>query len=122
MFVVSTENDHVAPWQSVYKINLVADTEVTFVLTSGGHNAGIVSEPNHKGRHFRLGEHRPINNYVDPQEWYLSTPASQGSWWIAWINWLEKNASGITPPPEMGANKKGYPVIGAAPGNYVLER
>ena len=67
MFVVSTERDHVAPWRSVYKINLLADTEVTFVLTSGGHNAGIVSEPGHPGRSYRLGTRKESDTYIDPE-------------------------------------------------------
>ena len=54
MFVVGTETDHIAPWRSVYKIHLFTDNELTFVLTNGGHNAGVVSEPGHHGRHYHV--------------------------------------------------------------------
>jgi poly(3-hydroxyalkanoate) synthetase len=43
MFVVGTEHDHVAPWKSAYKLHLLTHNALTFVLTSGGHNAGVVS-------------------------------------------------------------------------------
>jgi len=49
VFMVGTVRDHVAPWRSVYKLNVIAETELTFLLTSGSHNAGIVSEPGHRG-------------------------------------------------------------------------
>src|SRR5262249_52443583 len=45
MFVVGTLRDHVAPWKSTYKIHFLADAEITYVLTSGGHNAGILAAP-----------------------------------------------------------------------------
>jgi polyhydroxyalkanoate synthase len=122
MFVVSTEQDHVAPWRSVYKINLMPETEVTFMLTSGGHNAGIVSEPGHRGRHFRLAR-RPVGgNYVDPDRWAEATPITEGSWWPVWADWLEARSSGRVAAPCLGASDSGYPPLGAAPGHYVLER
>ena len=54
IFTVGTLRDHVAPWRSTYKINLLTDTDVTYLLTVGGHNAGIVSEPGHDGRSFQI--------------------------------------------------------------------
>ena len=122
IFAVTTEADHVAPWRSVYKINLVSDTDVTFLLTSGGHNAGIVSEPGHKHRHFRIS-HRPSGEtYIDPDTWYLSNPSAEGSWWPVWAEWLESKSTGRATPPALGAPDKGYPPLGAAPGRYVFER
>jgi polyhydroxyalkanoate synthase subunit PhaC len=96
LFVVSTERDHVAPWRSVFKLHLLTDTEITFVLTSGGHNAGIVSEPGHPHRHFRLGLRRPGKHYLDPGSWFAEYRARPGSWWPSWTAWLEHDpATGL---------------------------
>jgi polyhydroxyalkanoate synthase len=122
MFVVATETDHVAPWKSVYKINLVADADVSFLLTSGGHNAGIVSEPGHPRRHFRLARRSDGDTYLAPDDWVAATPERNGSWWPAWAGWLEAGASGRSAPPPMGATALGYAPLGPAPGSYVLER
>ncbi|MDB5794871.1 MAG: alpha/beta fold hydrolase [Noviherbaspirillum sp.] len=122
IFAVATEADHVAPWHSVYKINLVADTNVTFLLTSGGHNAGIVSEPGHKGRHYRLSHWLHGGKYIDADNWYINTPTIEGSWWPVWADWLEERSSGRVPPPPMGAARQGLPPLDPAPGRYVLER
>ena len=122
MFVVATETDHVAPWKSVYKINLVAGDDVTFVLTSGGHNAGIVSEPGHRNRRFRLGRRNAGESYLAPDDWVPATPVREGSWWPAWADWLEAAAGGRVAPPRMGAPEHGFEPLCAAPGNYVLER
>ncbi len=122
IFAVTTEADHVAPWRSVYKINLVSDTDVTFVLTSGGHNAGIVSEPGHGRRHFRVSHRSSGEKYVDPDAWYLNNPCTEGSWWPVWAEWLESKSAGRGAPPQLGAPDKGYPALGPAPGCYVFER
>ena len=39
IFAVGARTDHVAPWRPVYKILSLTDTQVSFLLTSGGHNA-----------------------------------------------------------------------------------
>ncbi|WP_317202958.1 PHA/PHB synthase family protein [Janthinobacterium sp.] len=123
IFAVATETDHVAPWHSVYKLNLVADTELTFVLTSGGHNAGIVSEPGNAKRSYKTSCWQAEERYVDPDRWYLDTPTTQGSWWPLWADWLSANSSpALTAPPGMGAAAQGYAPMQAAPGSYVLER
>ena len=121
IFAVATERDHVAPWRSVYKLNLMSDTDVTFLLTSGGHNAGIVSEPGHAGRHYRISHRRAGAHYVDPDTWFASARISEGSWWPAWLSWLKENSGGKRAAPRMGAAARGYPCLGAAPGRYVLE-
>lgn len=122
IFAVTTETDHVAPWRSVFKINVISDADVTFVLTTGGHNAGIVSEPGHRNRHFRVSHRSARERYVDPDTWYRSIPATDGSWWPVWAEWLEAKSTGREELPATGAPDKGYSVLGAAPGQYVHER
>jgi polyhydroxyalkanoate synthase len=123
MFIVGTETDHIAPWRSVYKASLFTDNELTFVLTSGGHNAGIVSEPGHAGRSYRVAMRKPGDRYVDPDTWATRAACRQGSWWLEWVNWLaERSSSHKVRPPTMGAAERGLPPLHPAPGTYVLER
>src|SRR5208283_3643939 len=67
-FLVGTVKDHVCPWRSVYKFHLYSGAEeVTFVLTSGGHNAGIVSEPGRSRRSYRMSSRRNGEKFIDPE-------------------------------------------------------
>ncbi len=122
VFLVGTEHDHVAPWKSVYKFNLLSDTEVTFVLTSGGHNAGIVSEPGHPHRHFRQDTAHLSATYTDPDTWYDQTPPQDGSWWPALAEWLSQKSAKPVAPPKMGAKSKGLAPLCDAPGTYVFQQ
>ncbi|HYQ48270.1 MAG TPA: hypothetical protein VEP69_04320, partial [Thermodesulfovibrionales bacterium] len=121
IFAVGTEKDHVAPWHSVYKIHLFADTDVTFVLTTGGHNAGVVSEPGHPRRSYRIGTKKETEKYIDPETWQVLTPKHEGSWWPAWQDWLGKHSSSRISPPSLGSSERGYPPLDEAPGTYVLQ-
>ena len=120
-FVVGTSADHVAPWRSVYKVHLVLSDELTFVLASGGHNAGIVSEPGHAGRTYQIRARQPAERYLDPQSWQAETVVRQGSWWPEWESWLARHSTARVPPPSMAAAPKGYPARQEAPGSYVLQ-
>jgi len=123
MFVLGTEADHIAPWRSVYKARLFTDVELTFVLTSGGHNGGILSEPGHRGRHYRIGIRRHGDRYLDPDRWARSHEAKEGSWWLEWTDWLdERSTSERVPPPLIGAPERGLAPICPAPGTYVHQR
>lgn len=121
MFVVATETDHIAPWRSVYKTALFTDCDLSFILTKGGHNSGILSEPGHPRRHYRIG-HRPSGAlYVGPDAWLESQGPRPGSWWPEWAEWLSAHSGGLTAPPRIGAAERGYPPVGPAPGLYVFQ-
>jgi len=121
IFAVGTATDHIAPWRSVYKIRLLADTEVTFLLTSGGHNSGIVTPPGHPRRIYQVATVHDHERYVDPDRWRLETPVRKGSWWPEWMAWLTARSGPLGLLPPMGNPKAGYPVLCPAPGGYVLE-
>jgi len=122
IFAVGTETDHVAPWRSVYKIHLLADTEVTFVLTSGGHNAGIVSEPGHPRRSYRMESREADGGYVDPESWVEKLEPEEGSWWPAWAAWLGERSGAPATQPQMGGAGIDAAALPDAPGSYVLMR
>jgi polyhydroxyalkanoate synthase len=123
MFVVGTESDHIAPWRSVYKVSLFTDTELTFVLTNGGHNVGIVSEPGRTDRHYSFGTRHPDDRYVDPDTWLAHATRAEGSWWPALADWLlARSSPGRVSPPAVGAPQRGLASLGPAPGTYVHQR
>ncbi|OWU86780.1 poly-beta-hydroxybutyrate polymerase [Oceanicola sp. 22II-s10i] len=122
LFIVGTESDHIAPWHSVYKINLFTKAQSTFVLTKGGHNGGIVSEPGHPGRHYRIGCREQGALYTDPDTWFASHDPQEGSWWPAWGDWLASRSGKPVAPPRTGAPEAGLKPMEPAPGTYIFQR
>jgi len=121
MFVVGTETDHVAPWRSAYKIRaLTRSADYTFLLTSGGHNAGIVSGPVHPRRRHRLLTWKNATTTLSADEWLKSAPLHEGSWWPAWERWLAERSSAqqeaARAPAARGSDGA---VLEEAPGSYV---
>jgi len=117
MFVVGTVRDHVAPWKSVYKIHYQVDADVTFLLTSGGHNAGVVASPDENGHFYQVMTKAADAPYVGPDEWIKAAPRVEGSWWPEWTRWLAVRSGEPCAPPRMGTgNERNLP---DAPGEYV---
>ena len=119
-FMVGTVTDHVAPWRSVFKLHQMSPAEITFALTSGGHNAGIVNPPGNPRRHYQLLTRAAGGSYVAPDEWLQKAPEAQGSWWPAWLAWLQARSGAPVKPPRTGASA--YKPVCDAPGRYVLEK
>jgi polyhydroxyalkanoate synthase len=97
VFAVSTQKDHVAPWRSVYKIQWLTRAEVTFVLSSGGHNAGIVSPPGHPRRVHQISTIQRGEPFVDPDGWQAEAVHHDGSWWPCWQGWLDRHSGERVP-------------------------
>ena len=124
MFVVGTETDHVAPWRSVYKIEqLTRSPDYTFLLTSGGHNAGIISGPQHPKRRHRIHTTHAGEHSLSADEFLERAELRQGSWWPTWAEWLVAHSSPEkVAPPALGASERGYAPLCDAPGTFVLVR
>lgn len=117
MFVVGTLADHVAPWRSVHKIHYQVDADLTFLLTSGGHNAGVVAPPEDPGRIYQIMTKAAGARYVGPDEWLKLAPHVEGSWWPEWSRWLIAKSGELCDPPPIGyGDIDGLP---DAPGDYV---
>ena len=120
IFAVGTLRDHVAPWRSTHKVHLLIDAEVTYLLTTGGHNAGIVSEIGHDRRSYRVMTRPHGGHYVDPDTWLAAAPRKDGSWWPEWAAWL----NGYSGEPIYQQRRNvggGAGSLGPAPGTYVLQ-
>lgn len=115
IFCVATEKDHVSPWRSVYRLLLLTDTDVTFLLTNGGHNGGILSEPGHENRHHRLRHKVEGDPHRAPNQWFDTAEVKDGSWWPVWVKWF-KSQSG----PVASARPEVFTALGPAPGTYVF--
>jgi polyhydroxyalkanoate synthase subunit PhaC len=120
LFALGTVSDHVAPWRSVFKIQRLCDADCLFVLTRGGHNAGVVSPPGQPGRSYQWRVHHPGEHALDPDAWLAAARQEDGSWWPAWQRWLAAHSGQPSRPPPVGG--LAYPALGPAPGRYVQVR
>jgi len=118
LLTVGTVRDHVSPWRSVYKIHLFTDTDTTFILAAGGHNAGIISEPGHPRRSYQMDHTKAGSDWVDADEWIRRATRYEGSWWEAWSQWLHEHSTSKVTARVIDQDR----VICDSPGDYVMVR
>ncbi len=120
IFALGTQRDTVTPWLAVYKVHqLTPNVDITFCLTTGGHNVGVVNPPGPGvKRGFQLRTLVSADAFVDPETWAATTPSQDGSWWPAWEDWLRLHAGKRGELPPLGS--KVHPPLEDAPGRYVL--
>jgi polyhydroxyalkanoate synthase subunit PhaC len=112
LYIVSAINDHIVPWTSSYATLRQVPGEARFVLSSGGHIAGIVNPPSAKAWYVTGADYPD-----DPKAWREKAERHQGSWWEDWAEWGSERAGELTKPPPVGSEK--HPVLGDGPGEYV---
>ena len=113
-YVLSTAEDHIAPWKTTYATTQLFAGPVDFVLGASGHIAGVINPPARKKYGYRTGPKIPAT----PEAWLAASHAHEGSWWPHWDRWLEPFGGGEVPARVPGEG--GLPAIEDAPGSYVM--
>ena len=116
-FHVAGSNDHITPWDAVYRSALLLGGERRFVLANSGHVQSILNPPGHPKAHFV--ENPRLSS--DPRAWYHDAQKVEGSWWPQWLDWIQAR-SGAQRETRLSLGSANYPPMDPAPGTYVLVR
>lgn len=118
VYIVGAINDHIVPWVTSYKSSQLFGGQPRYVLSSGGHIAGIVNPPGPKNWFEALPE--GAEHPASAAEWREEATKHTGTWWEDWVDWSNSRAGELVDPPPMGSGT--YPPIEDAPGTYVLKQ
>jgi polyhydroxyalkanoate synthase subunit PhaC len=116
-FSVAGINDHITPWDAVYRSALLLGGERRFVLSNSGHVQSILNPPSNPKANFV--ESTKLS--TDPRAWYYDAKPVDGSWWTQWLGWIQER-SGALKETHMALGNQNYPPMEAAPGTYVRVR
>jgi polyhydroxyalkanoate synthase len=113
VFILSTREDHIAPWKSTYIATQLYSGPTTFCLAASGHIAGVVNPPA-AGKYCHWTNDKLPHK---PDQWLETATQHAGSWWPLWDSWAKSHAGEQVPARKPGDGK--LAVIEAAPGSYV---
>ena len=115
-YMISTREDHIAPWKSTFAATQLYSGPVRFVLSASGHIAGVVNPPE-AGKYCFWTNAKKIK---DPEVWLKGATQTEGSWWPDWNTWVSKTAGAQIPARQPGSGK--LKALEDAPGSYVKVR
>ena len=124
-YVVACEKDHIVPWQAAFESARLLRGDIKFILSGGGHIAGIVNPPSAgKGWHMFLADSPRGKGKTRSQmdktaaAWHKKARRCNGSWWGDWQQWLGKHGGKkINAPQKLGNTR--FAKSEDAPGSYV---
>ncbi len=115
-YILSTREDHIAPWKTTYETTQLFSGPVKFVLGASGHIAGVINPPQRQKYGYWTSSKKP----ADPEAWLAGAAEHKGSWWPDWQRWIRRYVGGKVPARIPGAG--GLAPIEDAPGSYVRKR
>ena len=116
-YILSTREDHIAPWTSTFAATNIYQGPVKFVLAASGHIAGVVNPPASQ----KYGHWTNTKKADDPDAWFDGATEHVGSWWPDWDKWLGQTGAKTKVPARMPGKGK-LKSLGDAPGTYVMKK
>lgn len=113
VFMLSTREDHIAPWKTTYSATQIYSGDVTFCLSGSGHIAGVINPPSKDKYPHWVNTSLPES----PDEWLENAEEHPGSWWPRWGEWLKSHAGDEIEARPQGSDS--HKIIEPAPGSFV---
>lgn len=114
VYMQASREDHIAPFNSIYRGAQKFGGPVRYMLAGSGHIAGVINHP----------EAKKYQHWVNPdlpgtiEDWLAGAEEHPGSWWENWRDWLYERSGKDVPARKPGDGK--LKPICDAPGTYVL--
>jgi polyhydroxyalkanoate synthase subunit PhaC len=116
-YILSTREDHIAPWQSTYAATQLYEGPVQFTLADSGHIAGVINPPGGKKKYgYAVNKALPSK----ASSWLETATSYNGSWWEHWDKWMQPYQGKKVASRALGSKR--HKVIESAPGRYATVR
>ncbi|HEU5294235.1 MAG TPA: alpha/beta fold hydrolase [Burkholderiaceae bacterium] len=117
VFATGALTDHLTPWKVCYRSAQLFGGKCTFVLSNSGHIASLVNPPGNPKATYWVGPEPKL----EPDAWLEKATKKTGTWWEVWADWTIARGGAMKAAPKSLGSRK-HPPLGAAPGEYVLQR